>query len=171
MQALAELLPDLKKCGHRVLIFSQWTSMLDILEWTLDVLGVTYRRLDGRFATILFWHSSSSSSSSSSFLGAIVFCIWHVNMIFSVCGGSFLLTNVVSEWMVVASTIQNTSISYAFQCAGPLAWFLFLNYCLCGIIAGGISPFSFELCWEGWVFFLTLLACKTTVFSSFASIS
>lgn len=52
MQALAELLPDLKKCGHRVLIFSQWTSMLDILEWTLDVLGVTYRRLDGRFATI-----------------------------------------------------------------------------------------------------------------------
>jgi hypothetical protein len=92
--------------------------MLDILEWTLDVLGVTYRRLDGRFATILFLHSSSSSSS---LLGAIVFCIWHVNMIFSVCGGSFLLTNVVSEWMVVASTIQNTSISYAFQCAGPLA--------------------------------------------------
>jgi len=166
MQALAELLPDLKKCGHRVLIFSQWTSMLDILEWTLDVLGVTYRRLDGRFATILFLHSSSSSSSS--LLGAIVFCIWHVNMIFSVCGGSFLLTNVVSEWMVVASTIQNTSISYVFQCAGPLAWFLFLNYCFCGIIAGGISPFSFELCWEGWVFFLPLLACKTTVFSSFA---
>jgi hypothetical protein len=89
-------------------------------------------------------------------------------MIFSVCGGSFLLTNVVSEWMVVASTIQNTSISYVFQCAGPLAWFLFLNYCFCGIIAGGISPFSFELCWEGWVFFLPLLACKTTVFSSFA---
>ncbi|KAJ6981865.1 hypothetical protein NC653_025075 [Populus alba x Populus x berolinensis] len=52
-RALAELLPDLKKCGHRVLIFSQWTSMLDILEWTLDVLGVTYRRLDGRFSTIL----------------------------------------------------------------------------------------------------------------------
>ncbi|KAL5760672.1 hypothetical protein ACOSQ2_019510 [Xanthoceras sorbifolium] len=46
-QALAELLPLLKKGGHRVLIFSQWTSMLDILEWTLDVIGVTYRRLDG----------------------------------------------------------------------------------------------------------------------------
>ncbi|OMO72649.1 SNF2-related protein [Corchorus olitorius] len=46
-QALAELLPSLKKSGHRVLIFSQWTSMLDILEWTLDVIGVTYRRLDG----------------------------------------------------------------------------------------------------------------------------
>ncbi|OVA01079.1 SNF2-related [Macleaya cordata] len=46
-QALAELLPSLKKDGHRVLIFSQWTSMLDILEWTLDVIGVTYRRLDG----------------------------------------------------------------------------------------------------------------------------
>ncbi|XWS69420.1 hypothetical protein CRYUN_Cryun04dG0177400 [Craigia yunnanensis] len=47
-QALAELLPSLKRSGHRVLIFSQWTSMLDILEWTLDVIGVTYRRLDGR---------------------------------------------------------------------------------------------------------------------------
>ncbi|KAJ6988337.1 hypothetical protein NC653_021304 [Populus alba x Populus x berolinensis] len=31
MQALAEL-PGLRKCGRRVLIFSQWTSMLDILE-------------------------------------------------------------------------------------------------------------------------------------------
>lgn len=46
-QELAELLPSLKLSGHRVLIFSQWTSMLDILEWTLDVIGVTYRRLDG----------------------------------------------------------------------------------------------------------------------------
>lgn len=44
---LSRLLPTLKQGGHRVLIFSQWTSMLDILEWTLDVIGVTYRRLDG----------------------------------------------------------------------------------------------------------------------------
>lgn len=46
-RALAKLLPSLKEDGHRVLIFSQWTSMLDILEWALDVIGVTYRRLDG----------------------------------------------------------------------------------------------------------------------------
>ncbi|ESQ33096.1 hypothetical protein EUTSA_v10003689mg [Eutrema salsugineum] len=46
-RTLAELLPSMKQSGHRVLIFSQWTSMLDILEWTLDVIGVTYRRLDG----------------------------------------------------------------------------------------------------------------------------
>ncbi|XP_068639899.1 protein CHROMATIN REMODELING 19 [Aristolochia californica] len=46
-RALAKLLPSLKRAGHRVLIFSQWTAMLDILEWTLDVIGVTYRRLDG----------------------------------------------------------------------------------------------------------------------------
>ncbi|KAK5776730.1 hypothetical protein PVK06_044693 [Gossypium arboreum] len=31
-QALAKLLPSLKRSGHRVLIFSQWTSMLDILD-------------------------------------------------------------------------------------------------------------------------------------------
>ncbi|KAL6882644.1 hypothetical protein ACP4OV_011334 [Aristida adscensionis] len=46
-QVLAELLPSLANDGHRVLIFSQWTTMLDILEWTLEVIGVTYRRLDG----------------------------------------------------------------------------------------------------------------------------
>ncbi|KAF9624110.1 hypothetical protein IFM89_007808 [Coptis chinensis] len=46
-EVLAELLPMLQRGGHRVLIFSQWTSMLDILEWTLDVIGVTYKRLDG----------------------------------------------------------------------------------------------------------------------------
>lgn len=46
-RALAGLLPSLMQGGHRVLIFSQWTSMLDILEWALDVIGVTYRRLDG----------------------------------------------------------------------------------------------------------------------------
>ncbi|XP_075657940.1 protein CHROMATIN REMODELING 19 [Castanea sativa] len=46
-RALGELLPSLKQGGHRVLIFSQWTSMLDILEWGLDVIGVTYKRLDG----------------------------------------------------------------------------------------------------------------------------
>ncbi|KAH9698578.1 protein CHROMATIN REMODELING 19 [Citrus sinensis] len=46
-RVLSKLLPSLKKGGHRVLIFSQWTSMLDILEWTLDVIGVSYRRLDG----------------------------------------------------------------------------------------------------------------------------
>ncbi|KAJ9546805.1 hypothetical protein OSB04_019348 [Centaurea solstitialis] len=46
-RALARLLPTLMHGGHRVLIFSQWTSMLDILEWALDVIGVTYRRLDG----------------------------------------------------------------------------------------------------------------------------
>ncbi|XP_020598947.1 protein CHROMATIN REMODELING 19 [Phalaenopsis equestris] len=46
-QVLAELLPRLSIGGHRVLIFSQWTTMLDILEWALEVIGVTYRRLDG----------------------------------------------------------------------------------------------------------------------------
>ncbi|PKU87575.1 protein CHROMATIN REMODELING 19 isoform X1 [Dendrobium catenatum] len=46
-QVLAELLPRLSIEGHRVLIFSQWTAMMDILEWALEVIGVTYRRLDG----------------------------------------------------------------------------------------------------------------------------
>ncbi|TYH96437.1 hypothetical protein ES332_A12G177000v1 [Gossypium tomentosum] len=64
-QALAKLLPSLKRSGHRVLIFSQWTSMLDILEWTLDVIGVTYKRFDGRCCL----HSASLEFSLSSFMG------------------------------------------------------------------------------------------------------
>eukprot|EP00850_Spirogloea_muscicola_P010575 SM000062S19961 [mRNA] locus=s62:684509:689584:- [translate_table: standard] len=46
-QALAKLLPKLKKQNKRPLIFSQWTSMLDILEWSLDTLGLSFIRLDG----------------------------------------------------------------------------------------------------------------------------
>lgn len=46
-QALSKLLPKLKREGHRVLIFSQWTGMMDILEWALDVMGLEYTRLDG----------------------------------------------------------------------------------------------------------------------------
>jgi len=46
-QALVRLLPQLKKEGHRPLIFSQWTNMLDILEWALAVSGFRFTRLDG----------------------------------------------------------------------------------------------------------------------------
>lgn len=36
--------------GSRPLIFSQWTSVLDILGWLLDVLGLAHVRLDGSTA-------------------------------------------------------------------------------------------------------------------------
>jgi SWI/SNF-related matrix-associated actin-dependent regulator of chromatin subfamily A containing DEAD/H box 1 len=35
---LAELLPELRSGGHRVLLFSQWTSILDLVEWLMQVL-------------------------------------------------------------------------------------------------------------------------------------
>ncbi len=47
---LAVLLPKLKEAGSRPLIFSQWTSMLDIIEWLMDVLQLPYVRLDGSTA-------------------------------------------------------------------------------------------------------------------------
>ncbi|PWA85186.1 glutathione-regulated potassium-efflux system protein KefB [Artemisia annua] len=53
-EALTGLLRALIHGGHRVLIFIQWTSMLDILEWDLDVIGVTYKRLDGSYVIVLF---------------------------------------------------------------------------------------------------------------------
>ncbi|XP_037438281.1 uncharacterized protein LOC119306032 [Triticum dicoccoides] len=37
-QALAELEPSSANKGHRVLIVSHWTPMVDILQWTLEVI-------------------------------------------------------------------------------------------------------------------------------------
>ncbi|XP_006609793.1 SWI/SNF-related matrix-associated actin-dependent regulator of chromatin subfamily A containing DEAD/H box 1 homolog [Apis dorsata] len=47
LKILDELLPKLKEEGHRVLIFSQFTMILDILEEYLTIRGQTYLRLDG----------------------------------------------------------------------------------------------------------------------------
>lgn len=47
-QALAKLLPELKAKGHRPLIFSQWTSILDIIEVVLTQLRMSFVRLDGQ---------------------------------------------------------------------------------------------------------------------------
>eukprot|EP01064_Diplonema_japonicum_P036290 TRINITY_DN8107_c0_g1_i2.p1 TRINITY_DN8107_c0_g1~~TRINITY_DN8107_c0_g1_i2.p1 ORF type:complete len:1181 (+),score=206.67 TRINITY_DN8107_c0_g1_i2:32-3574(+) len=47
LQVLATLLPDLKRQGHRVLIFTQMTKVLDILEAFLSLKGFVYLRLDG----------------------------------------------------------------------------------------------------------------------------
>ncbi|KAH3899444.1 related to Helicase SWR1 [Saccharomycodes ludwigii] len=47
LQKLTTLLADLKKNGHRVLIFTQMTKVLDILEQFLNYHGYLYLRLDG----------------------------------------------------------------------------------------------------------------------------
>ncbi len=44
---LAALLPQLQAAGSRPLIFSQWKIMLDVLEWVLAALGLSFYRLDG----------------------------------------------------------------------------------------------------------------------------
>jgi SNF2 family DNA or RNA helicase len=41
------LLPKLKQNGHRVLIFSQFTMMLDILDDYCKFKNYNYTRLDG----------------------------------------------------------------------------------------------------------------------------
>ncbi|GJP54386.1 hypothetical protein CLOM_g13479 [Closterium sp. NIES-68] len=46
-QALSSLLPQLQSDGHRVLLFSQWTAVLDILQHVLGLLGLKFLRLDG----------------------------------------------------------------------------------------------------------------------------
>eukprot|EP00798_Chlamydomonas_sp_ICE-L_P032246 gene32246-16812_t len=47
LHRFAELLPKLKADGSRVLLFSQWTTVLDVLEWFMDLQGLSYVRLDG----------------------------------------------------------------------------------------------------------------------------
>jgi superfamily II DNA/RNA helicase len=47
LQTLATLLRELKHGGHRVLIFTQMSKMLDVLEAFLNLNGHTYLRLDG----------------------------------------------------------------------------------------------------------------------------
>lgn len=47
LQKLATLLKDLKNGGHKVLIFTQMTKILDILEIFLNYHHYTYSRLDG----------------------------------------------------------------------------------------------------------------------------
>jgi SWI/SNF-related matrix-associated actin-dependent regulator of chromatin subfamily A containing DEAD/H box 1 len=47
---LDRLLPKLKADDHRVLIFSQFTMMLDVLEHYLRIRGHKYFRLDGQTA-------------------------------------------------------------------------------------------------------------------------
>ncbi|TYZ58374.1 hypothetical protein PybrP1_006182 [[Pythium] brassicae (nom. inval.)] len=44
---LRGLLPKLHAEGHRVLIFSQWTKLLDLLEVLLDFMQYRFLRLDG----------------------------------------------------------------------------------------------------------------------------
>lgn len=49
---LDRLLPQLKKGGHRTLIFSQFTMMLDVMEKYLEIRGYKYLRFDGSTAVV-----------------------------------------------------------------------------------------------------------------------
>lgn len=50
-ERLRSLLPGLIKDGHRLLMFSGWTSCLDLLGCLMDFLGLQYLRMDGSCAS------------------------------------------------------------------------------------------------------------------------
>jgi len=52
LQLLEVLLPKLQERGHRVLIFSQFLDMLDIIEDFLDGMEMRFQRLDGRISSL-----------------------------------------------------------------------------------------------------------------------
>jgi superfamily II DNA or RNA helicase len=47
LERLLEALSDVVADGHRALVFSQWTSLLDLIEPHLEAAGIGYTRLDG----------------------------------------------------------------------------------------------------------------------------
>ncbi len=47
VEALVEALSDASADGHKVLVFSQWTSLLDLVEPHLRQEGIAFTRLDG----------------------------------------------------------------------------------------------------------------------------
>lgn len=49
---LEQMLPKLKEQGHRVLLFSQFLGMLDIIEDFLTGMGFKYQRLDGSISSL-----------------------------------------------------------------------------------------------------------------------
>ncbi|PGH20775.1 hypothetical protein AJ80_03402 [Polytolypa hystricis UAMH7299] len=72
MMVLDQLLPKLKRDGHRVLIFSQMVSMLDILADYMEFRNYTYQRLDGTIAAgprrLAIEHFNEPGSKDFSFL-------------------------------------------------------------------------------------------------------
>jgi chromodomain-helicase-DNA-binding protein 4 len=52
LKLLNIMLPKLKERGHRVLLFSQFLGMLDIVEDFLNHLGLKFHRLDGSVSTL-----------------------------------------------------------------------------------------------------------------------
>ena len=49
-RVLQRLLPKLIAKGHKILIFSQWTTILDILEQVINSLNISHVRFDGSTA-------------------------------------------------------------------------------------------------------------------------
>ncbi|MDI3290218.1 DEAD/DEAH box helicase [Polyangium sp. 15x6] len=47
VEALVEALSDAAADGHKALVFSQWTSLLDLVEPHLAEAGISFNRLDG----------------------------------------------------------------------------------------------------------------------------
>jgi SNF2 family DNA or RNA helicase len=47
MTRLLDALEDAVADGHRALVFSQWTSLLDLIEPLLEAANIAYVRLDG----------------------------------------------------------------------------------------------------------------------------
>jgi SWI/SNF-related matrix-associated actin-dependent regulator 1 of chromatin subfamily A len=45
---LRKLLPELVENGHRILLFSQWTRVLDLMHNLLEMLDMKFLRLDGQ---------------------------------------------------------------------------------------------------------------------------
>eukprot|EP01065_Artemidia_motanka_P034882 TRINITY_DN42873_c0_g1_i1.p1 TRINITY_DN42873_c0_g1~~TRINITY_DN42873_c0_g1_i1.p1 ORF type:complete len:1187 (+),score=277.88 TRINITY_DN42873_c0_g1_i1:56-3616(+) len=75
LSLLSRLLQSLKKQGRRVLLFSQFTSMLDILQDFLHLRGYEYERLDGSVRAEERFHAVSAFQGARNAASPFVFLL------------------------------------------------------------------------------------------------
>lgn len=116
LQTLAELLRKLKKEGHKCLIFTQMSKMLDILEVFLNLHAHTYVRLDGSTGHPFCQHIISSHPINATHLTNIPYRhtisthpIYYLLLVPSLHPPLTLLYH--SKWLI-HSLIQFHSISF-----------------------------------------------------------
>lgn len=89
LMLLQKMMKKLKEGGHRVLVFSQMTKMLDLLEDFLENEGYKYERIDGGVTGNLRQEAIdrfNGETSTHSYL-VCLFCLsgqllWHAIVVF-----------------------------------------------------------------------------------------
>lgn len=96
-----ELLPDLKKNGHRLLIFSQFIFILDIMEEYMRIRNYSFLRFDG--STRVYERYA---------LVYIFFQLVYVYLSWFLIGAKILLKNCIEHEFITSSKVKGAVILF-----------------------------------------------------------